>query len=142
MIDVQGEIYLWEDLRDKVSKVLGDVDASRSKTKDKWNDPTPEFDRVEWLMSDVFDYIEGRLQELDPTYSERMAWGTKAKAQASKALSYGVNFQAFKGLPYDETDRALSYLEEHGLLSMNYEATKKALREFRDYELRKELNLQ
>lgn len=142
MIDVQEEIYLWKDLRDKVSEVLGDVDDSRSKTKDKWNDPTPEFDRVEWLMSDVFDYIEGRLQELDPTYSERRAWGTKAKAQAKKALSYGINFQAFKGLPYDETDRALTYIEEHGLVSMNYEATKKALREFRDYELRKELNLQ
>ena len=142
MVDVQEEIYLWEDLLDKVSDVLGDVDDRRSKAKSKWDEKTPEFDRVEWLMSDVYDYIEGRLQELDPTYSERKAWGTKAKAQAKKALSYGVNFQAFKGLPYDETDRALIYIEEHGLVSMNYEATKKALREFRDYELRKKLNLQ
>ena len=142
MIDVQEEIYLWEDLLHSVSKVLGKVDDGRSQVKDKWDDPTPSFDRAEWLMSDVYDFIEGRLQELDPTYSERAAWGTKAKAQAKKALSYGVNFQAFKGLPYEETDRALSYIEEHGLVSMNYEATKKALREFRDYELRKKLNLQ
>lgn len=142
MVDVQEEIYLWEDLLDKVSDVLSDVDDSRSKAKDKWDEETPEFDRLEWLMSDVYDYIEGRLQELDPTYSERNAWTAKAKAQAKKTLSYGVNFQAFKGLPYDETDRALIYLEEHGLVSMNYEATKKALREFRNYELRKKLNLQ
>ena len=142
MIDVQEEIYLWEDLLHSVSKVLGEVDDGRSQVKDKWDDPTPSFDRAEWLMSDVYDFIEGRLQELDPTYSERAACGTKAKAQAKKALSYGVNFQAFKGLPYEETDRALSYIEEHGLVSMNYEATKKALREFRDYELRKKLNLQ
>ena len=142
MIDVQEEIYLWEDLLHSVSKVLGEVDDGRSQVKDKWDDPTPSFDRAEWLMSDVYDFIEGRLQELDPTYSERNAWTAKAKAQAKKALSYGVNFQAFKGLPYEETDRALSYIEEHGLVSMNYEATKKALREFRDYELRKKLNLQ
>ena len=142
MVDIQEEIYLWEDLLDKVSDVLSDVDDRRSKAKDKWDDPTPEFDRLEWLISDVYDYIEGRLQELDPTYSERNAWTAKAKAQAQKALSYGVNFQAFKGVPYDETDRALIYLEEHGLVSMNYEATKKALREFRNYELRKKLNLQ
>ena len=47
----------------------------------------------------------------------------------------------FKGVPYEETDRALKYIEARGLESMNYEATRKALSEFRDDELRKRVNL-
>ena len=139
MIAVEEEIYLWEDLLHSISRVLGDVDSGRSQVKDKWDDPTPAFDRAEWLLSDVYSFIEGRLQELDPEYSERQAWGAKAKAQARKALSYGINFQALRGLPYEDTDRALVYIEEHGLVSMSYEATRKALWEFRDYELRERL---
>ena len=40
-----------------------------------------------------------------------------------------------------ETDRALKYIEANGLESMNYEATRKALSDVRDYELRKRVNL-
>lgn len=134
MLPPDEEKYLWEDLLHSVSKVLGEIDSGRSKAKDNWDEPTPAFDRVEWLLSDVYDYIEGQLQELDHTYSERTAWGEKAKAQAKKVLSYGINFQAFKGIPYDETDNALIFIEKHGLASMNYEETRKALRKFRETE--------
>ena len=140
MIEVQEEKYVWEDLLHSVSKVLSEIGDGRAQVKE-----TDSFDRAEWLMSDVYDFIEGRLQELDPTYSERKAWSPKARAQAKKALkkalSYGINYQAFKGVPYEETDRALKYIEARGLESMNYEATRKALREFRDDELRKRVNL-
>ena len=141
MKPAEKEVYAWEELLEKVSDLLSEVSDKRSEVKDRWDEDTPAFDKVEWLMSDVYDYIEGRLQELDPTYSERTAWGAQARAQARKVLSYGINFQAFKGFPYDDTDRALVYIEEHGLVSMNYDATRKALREFRDYELRKRLKL-
>lgn len=134
MIAVEEEVYLWEDLRETLSSLLGKVDSSRSEVKETWDEKTPSFDRLEWILNDAYDFIDGRLQELDPTYSERTAWGSKAKAQARKALSYGINFQAFKGLPYDETDKALIYIEEHGLVSMNYEKTREALRAFRDAE--------
>ena len=136
MIEVQEEKYVWEDLLHSVSKVLSEIGDGRAQVKE-----TDSFDRAEWLMSDVYDFIEGRLQELDPTYSERKAWNPKARAQAKKALSYGINYQAFKGVPYEETDRALKYIEANGLESMNYEATRKALSEFRDNELRKRVNL-
>ena len=141
MLAPEEEVYEWEDLLHSVSNLLSEVSDKRTKVKDRWDEETPAFDKVEWLMSDIYDYIEGRLQELDPTYSERTAWGTKAKAQARKVLSYGINVQAFKGLPYEETDRALIYIEEHGLESMSYEATKKALRDFRKDEMRKRLQL-
>ena len=130
MKTVAAEVELWEDLQHSVSEVLGMIGDSRSQVKDRWDDPTPSFDRAERLMSEVYDFIDGRLQELDPEYSERKAWGPKAKAQARKALSYGINYQAFKGVPYEETDRALSYIEEHGLASMDYETTRQAIRQF------------
>lgn len=136
MKEFNEEIYVWEDLLHSVSKVLGEIGDGRSQVED-----TASFDRAEWLMSDVYDFIEGRLQELDPTYSEHKAWSPKAKAQAKKALSYGINYQAFKGVPYEETDNALIYIESHGLESMNYEATRQALREFRESEQRKRRNL-
>lgn len=136
MIQEEEEKYVWEDLLHSVSKVLSAIGDGRTQVKE-----TASFDRAEWLMSDVYDFIEGRLQELDPTYSERKAWSPKAKAQAKKALSYGINYQAFKGVPYEETDNALIYIEAHGLASMNYEATRKALREFRNYEHMKRGNI-
>ena len=139
MLSAKEEVYVWEDLLEKVCGLLDEVDDKRSQVKDRWDEATPAFDKVEWLVNDIYDYIEGRLQELDPTYSERTAWGTKAKAQAKKALSYGVNFQAFKWLSYEDTDRALRYLEEHGLVSMNYEITKKGLRSFIEYEALRKL---
>lgn len=134
MISAEDEVYIWEDILHSVSNVLSDIGDGRSQVKETWDEDTPSFDRIEWILSDAYDFIEGRLQELDPTYSERTAWSSKAKAQASKALSYGINFQAFKGLAYDETDKALNYIEEHGLVSMNYEETREALRKFRDSE--------
>ena len=141
MMRAEEEVYLWEDLLHKVSNLLGEVDSSRGEAKDTWDEETPEFDRLEWLLSDAYGFIEGRLQELDTTYSERKAWGMKAKAQARKALSYGINYQALRGLPYEETDKALIYIEEHGLVSMNYEATQKALRQYRKSEESKMLQV-
>lgn len=135
MTGKREEIYLWEDLLHSVNEVLGMIGDSRSQVKDRWDDPTPSFDRAEHLMAEVYDFIDGRIQELDPYYSERTACGSKAKAQARKALSYGINYQAFKGIPYEETDRALSFIEGHGLSSMNYEATRQAILQFWEAEL-------
>lgn len=137
MIEVQEEICEWEDLLYSVSKILSKIGDSRTQIRAS----KASFDRVEWLMSDVYDFIEGRLQELDPTYSERKACGPKTQAQAKRALSYGINYQAFKGVPYEETDNALIYIKAHGRESMSYEATRQALREFMKSEQRKMLHL-
>ena len=114
---------------------MNDICDKRAKVQDNWDEPTPSFNRAEWLVSDVYDFIEGRLQELDPGYSERTVYGKKAKAQARKALSYGINYQALKGLSYEETERVLKYIEEQGLESMDYEVTRKALKEYWGSEL-------
>ena len=64
MIAIDEEIFLWEELRDKISTLLGCVDDSRSKVKVKWDDSTPEFDCVERMLSKVCDYVESRIQDL------------------------------------------------------------------------------
>ena len=133
MIAVEMEINLWKDLLEGVSSLLNDICDKRAKVQDNWDEPTPSFNRAEWLVSDVYDFIEGRLQELDPVYSERTVYGKKA--QARKALSYGINYQALKGLSYEETERVLKYIEEQGLESMDYEVTRKALKEYWGSEL-------
>ena len=89
-------------------------------------------------MSDAYGHIETRLRELVPTRDEPTD-RAQAQWQAKKALSHGVNFQAMRGLPYDETDAALRYIEEHGLVSMNYEATREALAEYRKEKQNEEL---
>ena len=133
MIAVEDEVYIWEGLLHSVSNLLSDVDSGRSQVRERWDDPTPAFDQLEHLLSEAYGEIEGRLQEVDPEYSERKALGPKARAQAKKVLSYGVNFQGVRGLPYDETDSFLRYVEEHGLASMSYDATRQALQEYRAY---------
>ena len=130
MLAPEEERYIWEDLLHSISNLLGDVDSGRSQVRERWDDPTPAFDRLEHLLSDAYEHIEDRLQELDPMRREQAA-REQAQRQARKAVAHGVNFQAFRGLPYDETDAALMYIEEHGLVSMNYEATRKALQEYR-----------
>lgn len=135
MITVSEEIELWENLSREVSKVLSSICSSRNKVECSLQASTSSFDRAEHMMAEVYDFIDGRLQEIDPEYSERKAWGSKQKAQARKALSYGVNYQAFKGMPSEEMDRAFSYISKNGLSSMNYEATRQAILQFWGAEL-------
>lgn len=141
MLAPSEEVYIWEGLLQKVRKLLGNVDSGRTDAKTEYDEPTPSFNLLEDMLDDVRAMIEGRLQELDPSYSERTAWGSKAQAQARKLLLYGVNFQAMRGVPYDETDEVLVYLEEHGLVSMNYEATREALAEYRRAKVNEELRV-
>ena len=130
MLAPEEERYIWEDLLHSVSNLLGDVDSGRSQVRNRWDDPTPAFDQLEHLLSDAYGQIESRIRELDPRRDDQ-ADRAQAQWQAREALAHGVNFQAFRGLPYDETDVALRYIEEHGLVSMDYDATRKALQEYR-----------
>ena len=130
MISTEDEYFIWEELRDKVSRVLGEVEDGRSRVKSTWDEDTPSFDHLDHMLYAAHCYIEGRLQELEPQYSEWQAYGKREKSLAKKALSYGVNFQALTGLPDDEANEVLEYIKERGLASMSYEATRKALEEF------------
>ena len=138
MLAPSEEVYIWEDLLHSVSNLLGDVDSGRSQVRERWDDPTPAFTQLEHILSDAYGHIKTRLKELAPKQDEETE-RAQAQWQARKALAHGVNFQAFKGLPYDETDAALRYIEEHGLVSMNYEATREALAEYRKEKQNEEL---
>ena len=123
MIAADEEVYILEELLHSVSNVLSEVDSGRKQVMERWDDPTPAYDKMENLLSEAYGQIESRLQKVDAEYSERKAPGSRAKAQARKVHSYGVNYQAMKGVPYEETDKVLLYLEKQDLASMNYEAT-------------------
>ena len=138
MITDDEEVYILEELLHSVSNVLSEVDSGRSQVMESIEAPTPAYDKVEKLLSEAYGEIEGRLQEVDAEYSERKSHGSRARAQAKKVLSYGVNYQAIKGVPYEETDKVLLYLEEHGLASMSYEATRDALSKYRRWEQNEE----
>ena len=129
MLAADEEVYILEELLHSVSNVLSEVDSGRSQVMESIEASTPAYDKVEKLLSEAYGEIEGRLQEVDAEYSERKSHGSRARAQAKKVLSYGVNFQGVRGLPYDETDSFLRYVEEHGLASMSYDATRRAIKE-------------
>lgn len=122
MLTASEEVYIWEDLLQGVRKLLVKVDSGRTDVKERWDDATPEFNQMEDMLDAVRGMIECRIRELDPTRNDQ-ADRAQVQWQARKALSHGVNFKAFSVLPYDETDAALRYLEEHGLVSMDYEMT-------------------
>ena len=133
MIAADEEVYILEELLHSVSNVLSEVDSGRTQVMESIEAPTPAYDKVEKLLSEAYGEIEGRLQEVDAEYSERKSHGSRARAQAKKVLSYGVNYQAI-----EETDKVLLYLEEHGLASMSYEATRDALSKYRRWKQNEE----
>lgn len=130
MLTASEEVYIWEDLLQCVRKLLGKVDSGRTDVKERWDDATPEFNQMEDMLDDVRAMIERRIRELDPTRYDQ-ADRAQVQWQARKALSHGVNFKAMRVVPYDETDAALRYLEEHGLVSMDYEMTLVGISEYR-----------
>ena len=67
MMALEDEFYLWEDLKNKLSHLLGSVNSSRSKVKDKWDEETPSFDQLENILDDANKFIGTRLQELGKT---------------------------------------------------------------------------
>ena len=136
MITTGEEIFLWEELRDKILSLLDDVDDSRSQVKDKWDDPTPEFDCLEHMLADACDYVEGRIQELYPQYSEYKAYTKVEKQQAQEALQNNINFVALRKLcNSNEIQKAMIYIVSNDEASMKYDDTRKAINEFRNFEL-------
>ena len=91
------------------------------------------YDNLERLYSRVWDSIEGRMQELDPYYCGNTR-------RMKEARENGINYIALQGLSTEEFSRAVKYIAEHGLASMNYETTRKALNEFFRYELDESIN--
>lgn len=132
MIAVDDELALWEELKEQVSDLLSTVDEKRSEVKDSWDEKTPEFDEVEFMLDDVKNYIEGRMFELWPSgYQFKRYVPNEWKPQAQEAAERGINYIGLGYMPTERKALAMDYIEAHGLSSMKYEDTAKAVREFR-----------
>ena len=65
MIPLEDEFFLWEDLKNKLSHLLGVVNSGRSEFKETWNEDTPHFDHLENILDDASKFIETRLNDLE-----------------------------------------------------------------------------
>lgn len=156
MIDVVEELYVegqaaidetyrLEAVKNAVVQALYQLDESRRESiRETGNRLTPEYDKLERMLGNVQDFIDGRIQELNPFYCERsyMFFDENApiRVELRQAQQEGINYVALKGLPSDEYARAVEYISEHGLASMNYEATCQAVEEFRQAEREQSLS--
>ena len=130
------ETYRLEAVKDALAQVFYQLDESRRESIRETGDALkPEYDNIEYMLSNVQNLIEGRIQELNPYYSEdQHSWCNEdapMMVQMRQAREKGINYVALQGLSTEECDHAIRYISEHGLASMNYEATREALQEFR-----------
>ena len=131
------ETYRLQAVKDALSQAFYQLDESRSESaRENDNNLKPEYDKIACMLSDVQDLIEGLMQELNPYYSDDEYSCFKESApirvQIRQARQAGINYVALRGLSTEECDHAIRYISEHGLSSMNYEATRKAMWEFRE----------
>ena len=131
------ETYHWENLQSAVEKAISQVEESRCDTlRETKNAQTPEYDQVERMLSNVMDYITGRIEELSPgTYKhkhETFYYASEREREAMRyALQEGINYVALTGLyPIARRIDAIEYISEHRLASLNYEKTCQAVREY------------
>ena len=144
MIAVQDEQELaymevghWEELQAAVKHAISQLEESRCDTiNDTGNGLTPEYNKVEQMLSNVMDYIRGRIEELSPgTYQHKQTTFYYASEREREAMRYalqeGINYVALTGLyPVSRRIDAIEYISERGLSSQNYEKTCQAVREY------------
>ena len=127
----------WEDLQETVKKAISQLEASRCDTiRDTGNSLTPEYNKVEDLLSNIRDYIDGRIEELNPgTYKHKQETFHYTSSREREAMGYalkeGINYVALTGIfPIARQIEAIEYISEHRLGSLNYEKTSQAVREY------------
>ena len=142
---VQDESYQWEELRDNLDHLLCCVDDCRSRcSRETPAVATSEYDKLESMLWNVQDCIEGRIEELRPGYCEGAYRGRFSghKGMMHYALQEGINYVGLREVYYNDLrcKDAIEYISERGLSSMNYEATCQAVGEFRHKEFEQELS--
>lgn len=138
MVAMEDEVNVLEGLRDELTQMIRVAEHAQSKVKTEWNESTPALEAVVSLLDDAMGHVEGRITELMPWFGEYYEHNTRAESrQAQEATRRGINYM---GLVYgiygvEEHGRAMEYISEHGLASMDYAATREAVRKFRKAEL-------
>ena len=128
--------YSWERIRESVSHLLCEVDDERHDTVRFYGDQnTPEYDKLESMLEHVKDFIDGRIEELNPgSYKHRREFYHHAGREEREVLQYalqeGINAVALEKLPRNKRRDAIEYISERRLASMNYESACKAVIEY------------
>ena len=135
MIEAYEEMYYWQELRYGIAHLIGQLDEYRTECMSyPWED-MPEFNGLEELLNGVTEYIDGRMQELAPNTISDQIYEREAKQIAQEALSQGINYFGLSELVPEDKPRAMEYIKKHGLASMSYILTRKAVLKFREEEL-------
>ncbi len=127
------ESYSWERIKDALSHLLCEAEDEQKSTARFTGDRNqPEYDKLRSMLEHVQSYVEGRIEELNPgSYKHNREVFHYAGREEREALQYalqeGVNAVALECLPRAEWWGAIEYISKHGLASLNYEATKKAV---------------
>lgn len=130
--------YEWENLRSSIRRVLSQLDDSREDTRKLTGiHETPDFDNLESLLMSVHDYISGHIEELTPG---RHKWEQEVRFHAlpeerrvlESALKAGINAVALERLCISQRMEAVRYISAHGLASLNYEASCRAVCEYEE----------
>ncbi len=130
-----SESYRWEGLRDEVIHLIYDLDEKRRACiRETGNNLQPEYDKVEMLLGQIQDYMEGQIEAIVPgSYSRSSAFiNIKSEREAlDYAVQEGVNYVALKNIyPASRRIEAVDYLTKHGLASRDYEAACRAVSEY------------
>ena len=134
----ESDSYRWEKLSEQISHLLCCVDDSRSDCVREIRDrSTSEYDSLESMLWDVKNYVDGRIEELRPGYASQ-----SQQEMMSYALQEGINYVGLHEVSCSPQwcKDAIEYISEHGLASMNYEATCKAVEEYLAVTLQQRLS--
>ena len=127
------ESHSWERIRDSLQHLLYEVEDEQKDTARFTGDRNqPEYDKLMSMLEHAETYVIGRIEELHPgSYKHSREVFHYAGCEEREVLQYalqeGINAVALEVLPRAERRSAIEYISEHGLASMNYEATKKAV---------------
>ena len=135
VLDAELEYSACEDRIEDIRHLMSIIDDDM---------PEDETERQkESALGQVYDHLwkcelmlMGRMNELEPDYcaeyERTYGFSTLFKKEAELARENGVNFVAlWEEVPGAESKaEAVAYITEHGLASLNYEATCEAIEEY------------
>jgi hypothetical protein len=131
----ETEAYSWEALSEKLSSLIDFVSEKRDRYEyARQQTRTPEYEEVEYRLTELKEYVDGRAQELNPYYAETRYEYRSARRKERELLEYakqeGINWYALECVYGFERKKAvIEYLMERGLASMKYTIALKEVKE-------------
>ena len=127
-----SEAYRWEGMRDSVVQLIYELDEKRRACiRETGNSLQPEYDKVELMLGQLQDYMDGQIEAIQPRSYHRSNAFKDEREAIDYAAQEGVNYVALKDIyPASRRIEAVDYITKHGLASRDYEATCRAVSEY------------